>query len=182
MPGWYDKGTNRKHQSSPWFTNSSIMPINRNSHVYDFKNFIYSWIIAHWWENFPGISVCVVFMHRVRSRDGFQSWGEIGSSQPSSWFFGIYFYAVLSASSTSHPALASFPSLSNNALIKVTIWHRHSLLILLDAVWAMFVQLYSVSSNQERLGNMLMSFLHKSREHAQVRIMWLEFLFLLLLT
>lgn len=39
---------------------------------------------------------------------------------------------------------------------------------------------YPLFSNQGKLGNILMSFPHKSRERAQVRIMWLEFLFSLL--
>ena len=89
----------------------------------------------------------------------------------------IYFHVILSAFSTSHSEFASFLSLSSNALIKATIWHRHSLLIFLEAVWTMFVQLYSMFFNQERTGNRLVHFLHKFREHAQVRIMWLEFLF-----
>lgn len=54
--------------------------------------------------------------------------------------------------------------------IAILCWHS----------WKLFEQClysYTLFSNQERIGNMLMSFLHKSREHAQVRITWLEFLF-----
>ena len=122
-------------------------------------------------------------MHRVRSSSGsvwFPSWDEVGSSQLSSCTFSIYLYLALSAFSNSHPTFASFLSLSNTALIKATIWQRSSLLIFLEAVWTMFVQLYPVFSNQDRQGNMLMSFPHKSREHVQVKIMWLELLFSIL--
>lgn len=65
--------------------------------------------------------------------------------------------------------------LSLMLLFDITILYLYSWKLL-----EQFVQLYPVFSNQERLGNILMSFPHKSSEHAQVRIMWLEFLFSLL--
>lgn len=111
---------------------------------------------------------------------GFHPWGEISSSQPSSGTFSIYFYAVLSAFSTSHPTFASF-------LISEQQRSHYSYYLtspfaadILGSCLKMFAQLYPVFSKQERLGDMLMSFPHQSREHAQVRIMWLESLLSLL--